>query len=101
MVKVIESTVFLPTHRLFDPRFLEDVAITAKLSGGDHLKAGLLPSVLHLALPLGFLVTRGLQNKARRQRTESAADLVDVWNQVAFLFFSSGSSTERPPAVLL
>jgi len=66
-------------------RFLEDISIVAKLSGGQKAKAQILPAAMAVALPVGFLISRGIQNKMKARKAEDAAELVDTWNQFFFL----------------
>jgi hypothetical protein len=65
-------------------RFLEDIAIVAKLDGMQKAKAGIIPIAMHIALPFTFLVSKGMKKKAQSKKNADAAELVDTWNQAIF-----------------
>lgn len=64
-------------------RFLEDIAFVASLTVKEKV-ASKIPRVMHIALPLSFLVSRGLERKMKVQRVETAADLIETWNELFF-----------------
>jgi len=65
-------------------RFLEDIGIIAKLNGMKKAKAQIIPAAMGVSLPIGFLISRGIQKKMQSGKNEDAADLVDTWNQFFF-----------------
>jgi len=61
-------------------RFLEDIAIVARLTGSEKG----LPMAMRIALPGGFLISRGIKKMMTPQKSGDVTDLIESWNQFFF-----------------
>ncbi|GJJ10612.1 hypothetical protein Clacol_004839 [Clathrus columnatus] len=64
-------------------RLLEDIYITAQLSGAQKIVANVLPLATG-SLIGSILFTRGIERNLKKKKSEPVADLVDTWNQCFF-----------------
>jgi hypothetical protein len=64
-------------------RFLQDLAISGRLSGGQKIAAHALPLTMHLGAT-GFLVSRGIERRMHTGKANQVGSLVDIWNGYYF-----------------
>ncbi|KAF8603769.1 hypothetical protein BDV93DRAFT_441582, partial [Ceratobasidium sp. AG-I] len=64
-------------------RFLEDIQIVARLTGGQRVVAGVLPVTMHIGFA-GFFVSRAIQNGMKKKNTGNVSGLLDIWNERFF-----------------
>ncbi|GAB5593363.1 hypothetical protein Unana1_08263 [Umbelopsis nana] len=77
----------LYTHDVPEPdwvRFVEDLAISGRLNGGEKLRAGVLPMVMGAGAGAGFLISRGIQRRMKSGKANQVGSLVDIWNGMYF-----------------
>ncbi|GJJ10610.1 hypothetical protein Clacol_004837 [Clathrus columnatus] len=65
-------------------RLLEDIYITAQLSGTQRIAANVIPLAAGVSFIGGIFLTKGIEKRMKKKNSEPAADLVDVWNQHFF-----------------
>ncbi|CCL98039.1 uncharacterized protein FIBRA_00033 [Fibroporia radiculosa] len=65
-------------------RFLHDVHAAAGITPMNSLVANVAPAAMSLSLPMGFLVTRGIEKRMSRKKTGPTGELIDAWNHYFF-----------------
>lgn len=64
-------------------RFLEDIVVSAKLSGAQNVISNVAPITMHLGAT-GYFVTKAIQNGMAKKKEPAVFETVEVWNQRFF-----------------
>ncbi|KAF8520863.1 hypothetical protein BU17DRAFT_17660, partial [Hysterangium stoloniferum] len=65
-------------------RFLEDLQIRGRLTGGERVVSNGLPLTMSVGFIGGLLLTRGIEKKMKRKKNGPVGELVDIWNEHFF-----------------
>ncbi|KAF8584644.1 hypothetical protein K439DRAFT_1345540 [Ramaria rubella] len=65
-------------------RFLEDIQLTGRISGTQRVVANVLPMAVSVGFVGGIFVTRAIEKRMKKKKSQPAGELVDTWNDHFF-----------------
>lgn len=65
-------------------RFLEDLQIRGRLTGGERIASNVLPLAMSVGFIGGLFVTRGIEKHMKHKKDGPVSELVDIWNEHFF-----------------